>query len=949
MHCRYTRGLFVCLLFALSASTCLVAMAGPPPPESLYKSWYFTPTGVFGRGPIDKPTARSFVRITHPAGDLAVIESVNAAGVTTHTTRIQFTDGLISLATVTDRWGNSYDSTWYKPDGPGKFLVTRRVNGINPFLPARFCQYSFTRDLLTDILCFTDSVHAGPDRQGVAHYVYERYDDDDRRALIKTETYFTNIDMPALAFSSGVHKVANEYDKKADLRTRSAYNEQDKPTLDNDSVFQTKYKYDGDDNPIQIDYYDVHGELTITTRHYSEVQLEYKRGMLTEESYFFDVLHPAMTSSAADSISMIGHQYDKDGNEIKTDYFDKEDFPVNNSHGYQEVTNLYNTAGMLIRSAFIPLLKDSRLLSKTYTVTSYTRDDKGRITSQERLTSTGVRLPDANIVNLTKYRYDASGRVCSESYWQNDTTAMRCSLGYHEIVVRYDENGQIWERDFNDLNGEPASAVIGYSRELITYNEMAMPASRAWFAGDQPVLLDDPAAQILHYHRIQYNYDLAYRLRSVDFVDEQGHPVSAILHPTKTKTLTAQHVELQFAGGSLAREILKDTGAANTTLDCAAGQCLPLVAFEQHSSRERFAVTHPLRAYHGATRPDTLFGNMLGFIGTDSVLVFLTKDGSHQIDIGCSDLYRVAPVNKYYQLDGRVVDRYMANDSVAASLNYDRGKLEGHAWLFYPNGVVREHGMYRNNLREGVWEYFYDNGRRERTLQYVAGQPALMAFYTKDGELLAHDGDGRFEGYIATANGSNSYEVFAKGNIKEGVPDGEWNLYQAQMTGPSNTEYFTLGKFQKGISYSLMGKSTYTAPFTSLETLHSYETLDHYRHDPMCTPVRAYYSNLYAEVRKGFAGILASNKYGGYSGWVFLDLKIDGTGRILNTYIKLYQPNAEFEKEVRAMAAKLAFPSIVRAGEQSDPYEKMYIILVEGSEVVIPEEVLEDQRRVIRP
>jgi hypothetical protein len=196
MRNQYTPGYVACLLlFTLSTNPRSTSAAGPgettasrgdSPHDSIYKAWYYTPTGVFGRLPLDNPKSRSFVKIAHPSPELAVIESINPAGITVNTTQIHFKSGLIDLSTETDRWGDTYDSTLFRPDGPGKFVVTRRKKGVNPYFPCKYLQYTFRNDLLAEILCYLDSIRAGADWEGVAHYVFERYDDPARRGLIKT-------------------------------------------------------------------------------------------------------------------------------------------------------------------------------------------------------------------------------------------------------------------------------------------------------------------------------------------------------------------------------------------------------------------------------------------------------------------------------------------------------------------------------------------------------------------------------------------------------------------------------------------------------------------------------------------------------------------------------------------------------------------------------------------
>src|SRR5579872_1278394 len=126
----YTLLLAFCAISGTAAPS-----TGPAPADSLYKAWYFSPNGVFGRQPLQHPKARHYVKITHPVSDEAIIQEFNPAGIVTATTRFYFKNGLLALSTETDRWGDTYDSAWFRPDGVDKFLVTERRRGVNPFLP----------------------------------------------------------------------------------------------------------------------------------------------------------------------------------------------------------------------------------------------------------------------------------------------------------------------------------------------------------------------------------------------------------------------------------------------------------------------------------------------------------------------------------------------------------------------------------------------------------------------------------------------------------------------------------------------------------------------------------------------------------------------------------------------------------------------------------------------
>ncbi len=80
-----------------------------------------------------------------------------------------------------------------------------------------------------------------------------------------------------------------------------------------------------------------------------------------------------------------------------------------------------------------------------------------------------------------------------------------------------------------------------------------------------------------------------------------------------------------------------------------------------------------------------------------------------------------------------------------------------------------------------------------------------------------------------------------------------------------------------------------------------------------------------------------------------MDLRINDAGHVASSYIRLYQPNEGFGNDIRAMASRLTYLAHPAANSKTDPkilFEKFYFILVEANEVVIPEEILENQRRI---
>jgi antitoxin component YwqK of YwqJK toxin-antitoxin module len=957
-------------LFLRPASAVSSPAARAVPADSTYKSWYFTPTGIYGRQPLQQPKNRPYVKIFHPNPNLATIESFNPANVLVSTSRIYFTNGLISLGTETDRWGNTYDSTWYKPESSDKFLVTERRRGVNPFLPSKYLEYIFKDGLVTEILCYTDSIRAGANQDGVAHYLFERYTDPDRRGLIKAETYNDQIDAPVFSRVNDCHKLVKEYDIKGNLLSTSIFDQNDKPVLNRYGVFRTNYKYDRDDNETEADYFDTKSKPTVTAWGYAEKVRDYKRGFNTTETYYYNETMIVRSTRLADSVAIIWHKYDQQGNETETQYFDPQNNPLANSQGAQKIQYEYSSDGMLMRTVRTGFKEMSMLWDKQLSLwLNFDHDNKGRTTSIRFKSNTGLPvLNPENAALLTKYSYDAWGRIHSISCWWNDSTKMSCALGYQEVVNRYNEDGQLVEVNLNDSIGNPYDA-IGYNRQVYRYNEKGLSSELAFFNRDKPALFSLEQASVSNFHRLQYNYDGFNRLRTINYFDENDRPVNAILRSDRNKELKAGEIDLDYDGALLTSETFRisDDQSPPAVLDCTKGQCLPLTAFEKitvpspiGSVQTRALQTRSYKGntYHGRIHPDTLVDDQFGFVGRDTILMFLRSYGGTRTAVACSELYRIAPINKYYQFDGQVNDYYIDNDSLAATLTYAGGYLEGPAYLWYKNGQIKAQGIYRKSAKDGIWKYYYDNGQKEKTLQFENGEARLIDCYTRNGEVLASGGNGHFEGDIITNSSLQPRDMLVKGPVKDGVPDGEWNLYAnnlpapdlksiaaKQVLLPGEVEFFSRGKFKYGVSHSML-KSTYTGEyFSRLESIQRYEFLDHYRQELYCRPQGTVplFNEVYAQIKEGLSPVVKT-KYKDYSGWVFLNVHFNSAGHVVGGYVRLYQPNNDFETDIRGMASHLIYTSAFGIKDVNATYERSYVILVGEGEVMIPEQLVQDQR-----
>jgi antitoxin component YwqK of YwqJK toxin-antitoxin module len=75
--------------------------------------------------------------------------------------------------------------------------------------------------------------------------------------------------------------------------------------------------------------------------------------------------------------------------------------------------------------------------------------------------------------------------------------------------------------------------------------------------------------------------------------------------------------------------------------------------------------------------------------------------------------------------------QYFSDGSLKSELNFDKGKYEGPAKHYYPNGKPMLLGQWHNDLKEGIWTAFKDKGEKESEIEYSGGEVVNEIYYDK--------------------------------------------------------------------------------------------------------------------------------------------------------------------------------------------------------------------------
>ena len=160
----------------------------------------------------------------------------------------------------------------------------------------------------------------------------------------------------------------------------------------------------------------------------------------------------------------------------------------------------------------------------------------------------------------------------------------------------------------------------------------------------------------------------------------------------------------------------------------------------------------------------------------------------------CADFKRYTRVDKNGDFFLAFTDSSAQHNIVAKGF-YNGGAKNGYFELYYPNGVMRCKGNYKNNIEDGTWHFYYEDGNPERTLSCSATDILLMDFIDKDGKVMVKDGNGYFNGRVA-ADMPEYTVITASGKIVNGSPDGDWTSKYSNKVYCN--EVFKNGKFIKG-------------------------------------------------------------------------------------------------------------------------------------------------------
>jgi antitoxin component YwqK of YwqJK toxin-antitoxin module len=319
----------------------------------------------------------------------------------------------------------------------------------------------------------------------------------------------------------------------------------------------------------------------------------------------------------------------------------------------------------------------------------------------------------------------------------------------------------------------------------------------------------------------------------------------------------------------------------------------------------------------------------------DSIKIYFDKFGD-LTSANKSAFYRIGKMDNYYfSFKGEVRD-YTNENELLFTGNYNNGRLNGLAKL-YKNGLLKEIGNYKNDLRDSIWIY-YSNNRVEKKVDFSNNKFKLCESYTKKGISQIKDGICAYKDNVCAYK--NTVKVLVKGKFKNGLLDGKW-------TYGAYTEYYKDGEFIKGVDNAF--RTEYLdGPKLNLISFNPSEFTNFYYNFFIPLGRYDYQDTLFFPKFKG-NGKLDSSFYKSLKDSIFQLFKYEQEGTYFLVelgiskaskidYIRLYSPqNNDKSDRIKVIINNLGKWETARCGNKICASIIYFPIVVENRSVIIPQ------------
>lgn len=164
-----------------------------------------------------------------------------------------------------------------------------------------------------------------------------------------------------------------------------------------------------------------------------------------------------------------------------------------------------------------------------------------------------------------------------------------------------------------------------------------------------------------------------------------------------------------------------------------------------------------------------------------------TRDSTH--------FYRVCVFDTVDQVFTGDVKDYTKNGKVIMTGHYFRGEKNGPFVTYFANGKKESEGAFEDNVRVGVWHYFYPNGSPKQEVSFGLGDTRVNYFKDSTGVMLMTNGSGAWREEYEEE--SSHIKIINHGSFNNYQKEGTWSSILENGT-PWITMTYKEGRFTHG-------------------------------------------------------------------------------------------------------------------------------------------------------
>ena len=330
--------------------------------------------------------------------------------------------------------------------------------------------------------------YAGVDR------TYDKYGNVIREAFINDEGELAENGI-------GFAVVTRLFDRAGHKLEEAYFNAQGYPFYPADRGYaRVRYVYDNAGNITFARYFGRKNDRR-DLGGYSGYQAKWVNGRRVMEAFLNE--KDQLSVNEERGFALVYHDFDEDGNEIATRYYDEKRKPVE-AEGAAQILRTFDEAGNVTAEKKYDADGELIINAKGWAWIEKTYDDRNHAAVETYINANGEPMMIDGYATVQR-GFDADGNVVRAAYFDLEGNSVLLPRGYAALAREDSDEGRIVKTQYLGLNGENVMTTDGYSMTIAEYDENGNVLFEKWYdtEGNQVNRPDQSYAAAVRYYNEQ--------------------------------------------------------------------------------------------------------------------------------------------------------------------------------------------------------------------------------------------------------------------------------------------------------------------------------------------------------------------------------------------------------------------------------------------------------------